>query len=240
MLLTFEAPNKHKQSSSNAARLPPTVVVVRNQGERMDFDREREKEKREELLDQIVAALESAGVSKPDAATLGTNIFDNYISTSPPEEKPLLVEFVVINRMGEGGGKSTKPGNIRLNIGQFMEAVASGVLTGLGVAQMPLTAPLAALVIWCSLWRSSQVSISEMDAAVLYTMWAHKDERRDIANDGLLEKCNFLLTKYDKPEISQQTLNRSLKALEEIETIEKSPRNSDSWWLREWVRVSYR
>ncbi|MFT3929289.1 MAG: hypothetical protein QM709_03225 [Spongiibacteraceae bacterium] len=206
----------------------------------MDFDRQRELEKCQELLDSIINTLQSSGVSRSEAISLGQDIFDSYISTTAPEAKSLFTEFIVMGRMGEGGGKSTKAGNIRLNIGKFMEAVASGALTAVGAIQIPITAPLAALVIWCSLRRSAQVDISETEATVLYTMWVFKDENRDVPNEGLLEKCNSLLSKYGRQALTQQILVRSLKTLEKIETIEKSPRKNDTWWLREWVSVSYR
>lgn len=119
----------------------------------------------------------------------------------PPEAPSAVIELVVIGRMGHGGGQSTKAGNIRLNIGKLLDALATGVLTGIGAAQVPL----AALVIWNSLWRTAQVTISEIEAGILYTMWLHKNADRDVSEDGLLEKCNALLEKYDRPMLPKGT-----------------------------------
>lgn len=206
----------------------------------MDWDRQREAGKRAELLKALVEALQECGATESEASVLGQSIFNKYISTMPPEAASHVTELVVLGRMGEGGAKSTKAGNIKLNIGKLFEAVASGVLTAVGAIQLPVTAPFAALVIWCSLWRTAQVTISETDASVLYSMWMHKNADRDVPDEGLLERCNTLLIKYGRPLLSQQMLLRSLKTLEQIDTIERSPRSTTSWWLREWVRLSYR
>ncbi len=205
----------------------------------MEWDEQREAEKQAELLESLADALRRCGVSESEVRRLAETIFGSYISTQPPEAARHTVHFVTLSQMGTGGGQSTKAGNIKLNIGKLMEAVASGVLTIVDAVQLPLTAPLAALVVWVSLRRTAQVSISETDASVLYTMWAYKNADRDVPNEGLLERCNALLAKYGRPQISAQMLQRSLKTLEQIDTIERSPRNSGMWWLREWVRVSY-
>lgn len=206
----------------------------------MEWDKQRETEKRSELLYALTVELKKSGIQDQDAKALSASVFEKYISTRPPEAKRQLMEFIVIGSMGSGGGKSTKAGNIKLNIGKLLEAVASGILTATGAAQLPVTVPLAALVIWCSLWRTAQVDISESDASVLYTMWVHKNADRDVLEEGLLEKCNSLLTKYERPSLSKASLRSSLKNLEKIEAIAASPRGTAIWWLREWVQVSYR
>lgn len=205
----------------------------------MEFDREKEAEKRSELLAQIQLALEQCGIPKNYSASSADNIMDACISTRPPEEPERFMHLITMSSMGSGGAKSTKPGNVRLNIGDLIEAIASGVLTGVGAVQVPWTAPFAALVVWRSLRRAAQVEISETEAAVLYTMWAHKDGNREVPDAGLLEKCNSLLKKYGRPELSKELLSKSLNSLENIASIQRSPKRADMWWLREWVSVTY-
>lgn len=205
----------------------------------VDWDHEREAEKRTELLQSLTDAVKNSGVPATQAPEIADAIFDSFISTTPPEAKRYVTHLIVLGPMGDGGGQSTKAGNIKLNIGKLLEAVASGVLTAAGAVQLPITAPLAALVIWCSLWRTAQVPISEADGAVLYTMWVQKNADRDVHEAGLLERCNELLKKYEKHPITARSLQQSLTSLAKIEAIEASPRGAGMWWLREWVRVTY-
>lgn len=204
----------------------------------MEWDYQREAEKRAELLQELSEALRSHGT--PDSGDLSKAILDSYISTRPPEAPRVEIEFVVIGRMGSGGGQSTKAGNIKLNIGKLLEALAAGVIGVVGVAQAPFTAPFAALLIWNSLWRCAEVTISETEASVLYTMWVHKSADHYVPEDGFLEKCNALLEKYERPALSEHMLKTALATLEQIGTIKRSSRDPKMWWLREWVRVSYR
>tara|TARA_R110001592_G_C13149786_1_gene748072 strand:- start:1493 stop:2113 length:621 start_codon:yes stop_codon:yes gene_type:complete len=206
----------------------------------MGWDREREAEKRGEILQSVIAALRIHNIEAPDVTTLADAILHNLVQTSPPEEENHQVHLIIMGHMGRGGGRSTKPGNIRLNIGKLMEAIASGVLTTVGAVQLPFTAPFAALLVWCSLLRSTQVAITETEGCVLYVMWVYKNQDRDIEKSTLLTLCNGLLEKYDKPLLTQGVLNESLSALQKIRAIETSPRSSAKWWLRERAQVSYR
>lgn len=206
----------------------------------MDFDRERETEKKRELLHSIIATLQNENDKEVDVTKLSEAIFINFINTTPPEKKRHVMEFIVMGQMGRGGGISTKPGNIQLNIGKLMDAIASGVITIAGAVQLPWTAPLAALMVWRSLVSSAQITLTETEGCVLYVMWVYKNQDRDIEKSTLLNLCNNLLDKYDKPQLTQRGLNESLSALQNIRAIETSPRNSAMWWLRERVQVTYR
>jgi hypothetical protein len=142
-------------------------------------------------------------------------------------------------RGGTGGGRSIKSGNITLNIGKLLEATASGVFTVISAAQAPMTIPFAALLLWCSLWRTAEVRISETEAAVLYVMWMRKNSDRDVVEEGLLDHCNAHLRKYERPVLSLRDIRRALNKLESIKTIERSSRDKRMWWLRECVSLTY-
>ena len=177
----------------------------------MGWNYQRETEKRAELLQELSEVLRGCGTPDADRDHLSKAILDSYISTAPPESPRLEFGFMVVGPMGIGGGQSTKPGNITLNIGKLLDALATGVLTGVGAAQVPFTIPLAALVIWNSLWRTAQVTISETEAGVLYTMWQGKNADHDVSEDGLLEKCNALLENcllYTSPSPRDSTSSR--------------------------------
>jgi hypothetical protein len=206
----------------------------------MDWDFEREREKNVELRGLLSQSLKENGLKEGSSGDLAAAIADIFISTSPPEKPKVVMHLMTLNNLGQGGGRSTKPGNIKLNIGKLCRAIAEGTLTITGAAQIPMTIPLAVLLVWNSLWKTAQVEISEIEAVVLYVMWMHKDANRDVEASNLTERCNQHLEKYGRPNISDQDVGRALSTLEKISTIEKSPRKTDAWWLREWVSPSFR
>lgn len=206
----------------------------------MDWDLEREREKNAELRQLLSQSLQENGFENGSPDALADAIADIFINTSPPEKPMAVIHFMTLNNLGTGGGRSTKPGNIKLNIGKLCKAIAQGTLTITGATQIPMTLPIAVLFVWNSLWKTAQVEISETEAVVLYVMWMHKDAQRDVETTGLTERCNQHLEKYGRPKISDQDVKRALSTLESISTIEKSPRNTDAWWLREWVSPTFR
>jgi hypothetical protein len=205
----------------------------------MEWDNEREHRKRATLLEALRGFLGDQG-NAAEAARLAEAVLKVYVRTNPPrKEENDFIGLVVLGAHGSGGGKSTKAGNIRLNIGTLMEAVANGALGVFSAKDHPMTIPFAALLLCNSLWRTATVTISEMDAAVLYVMWVRKGVERTIAETGLLDLCNEHLSKYGRSPLSAQDLRRSLSGLEKLGTIKRSWKDKTTWWLREWVGRSY-
>jgi hypothetical protein len=140
---------------------------------------------------------------------------------------------------GMGGGVSVKPGNVRLNMRQLVKCIASGVITIVGVVQLPWTAVFGALVIWDDLYAGTRIELSESDASVMWTLWLNRDEDHTVAERGLLQKVNEERHKYGATELTQRELDDSLQRLSTLRSIERA--NDESrWWLREWVRVRYK
>lgn len=203
----------------------------------MEWDREREQEKRAEIIASLEAAFSAHG-GAPSA--LAEKILDSFVRTTPPEKEPVLMHLVTMRFDGRGGGKSAKAGNITLNMGALIDTIAAGTLTFVGAVQAPFTVPFAAIVLWNSLWRAAEVDLTENDAAVIYVMWTQKDKNHEVPKDGLLEQCNAHLAKVQRQPLTQRDLAHSLRTLESIETIKTSQHRPSNWWLREWVRVTYR
>lgn len=120
-----------------------------------------------------------------------------------------------------------------------MEAIANGAFTVTSAIQLPIVAPLAALLLWRSLIKTAQVSITETEASILYVMWANHINL-EVQKNTLLVACNSLLTKYQKPHITQGQLNEALSTLQRIEAIGISPKNAANWILLEKLRIKYR
>lgn len=197
----------------------------------MGWDYEKEAQKRAQLTASLEATLGQA---------LAAKVLEAFVNTTPPETEPVVMHLMTMRFDGRGGGKSTKAGNITLNMRALLDTAAAGALTIVGAVQAPFTVPFAAIVLWNSIWRAAEVTVTENDAAVLYVMWTQRDKNHEIPKDGLLERCNAHLAKVQRQSITQKDLAHSLCSLEQIETIAPSKDRPSNWWLREWVRITYR
>ena len=207
----------------------------------MALDYDRGKEKEGEILNELSDILQSKRIDKEDAKQISQLIISNAISVSPPEKEEHTLGLITMHPSGRGGGKSVKAGNITLNIGQLMEATASGAFAIVGSYQIPWLAPMAFIIIWNSLWRAVEIELTENDAAIIWSMWVYRDRvSNEIPDIDLLDTVNRHLKKYVRPAITQKDLEYSLNNLEKIKVIKRSRKNPNNWWLCELVRPIYR
>lgn len=207
----------------------------------MAWDHDRATEKKKELMSDLIKDIEFKGTNSKDAKDAAQIVMDEAIRVSPPEKEEFVFEYITMSPSGRRGGKSTKAGNIALNMRSLVEAIANGAFAAVSSYQIPWLAPFAFILLWNSLWRSAQVELSENDAALIWTMWVHRDRsNNEIAEDGLLDKLNEHLDKYSRSPVSGKDLEDSLKALEQIQSIKRSKGNPSNWWLCEWIKPAYR
>lgn len=208
----------------------------------MEFDYERGKQKEEEVLESIKSYLVYANLCEAERRQVAEIIVSTSIRVTPPEkEQVAFYRLVTLDPSGRGGGKSTKLGNIRLNVGKLMEGVANGTFAVVSSYQVPWLAPFAFILLWKSLRKSVQVDLTENDAAVIYAMWVYRDrDNNEISEVNLLGNVNCHLTKYDRLPISQKDLQFSISNLAKIGSIQQSSKNPGNWWLCEWVQPVYR
>ena len=207
----------------------------------MALDYERAEEKESELLKELSLVLGSKNIASGDAEKISQLIISNAIKIRPPEKEEHYIELITLHPSGRGGGKSVKAGNILLNISGLMEAVANGSFAVVGSYQIPWLAPMAFIILWKSLWRNAEIEISENDAAIIWAMWVYRErETNEIAEDKLLEVVNSHLNKYERSALTQKDLNHSLNSLNNIQCIKRSSKRPENWWLREWVKPSFR
>ena len=188
-------------------------------------------------LAQVVAAA-CAGIGEPMDEKSVAAIIGCFAVITPPEYR-FVVRMVRMNEGGRDGGDSLKPGNILLNMRQLVTAIAGGVLTVIGVVQMPWTAVFGALVLWDTLYAAAKSELSERDASVLWTLWLLRDSKETVADAGLLDAVNAERAKYGRNPITEQELLDALRRLVSIGSIKRSTQDKSRWWLREWVRVKY-
>lgn len=211
----------------------------------MELDHERATAKRKEIIQEISSKLASPtlfgdGLPPDELANLSEKIFDHFVRISAPEKPEMILHMITMSQGGRGGARSTKPGNILLNIQKLIAAVAGGVVTIAGAVSMPWTLPFAGLLVWDSLWSGAQRDIPEIDAAVLWTMWKHCDEDQCVPKGTLLPLVNAELQKFGRQTISQIQLEDSIGNLKNIACVQDSKQDPSALWLREWVQVNYR
>jgi hypothetical protein len=195
---------------------------------------EKAEEKRKELTDIVKGLIQNYDIQSKEEISSG--IINHFLKITPPETE-LRMEFLTIRQGGIGGGSSTKPGNIWLNWRKLLVDGAESILTIVGAVAVPWLIPLAGLVVWNKVWSLLNIKIDERHAAVIWTMWKHRDEENCITKDKVLDLVNKELSEYNRPMMNEKELKDILKDLEEMECIEHTEENK--WWLREWVKTTY-
>jgi len=203
----------------------------------MDTNADQTAKKKAELAQMFSKACGCFG--DPIEEARASNFIDHFASITPPQYSTSL-SFMKMDPGGEGGAESVKPGNIVLNISRLVTAVASGVLTAVGVVEIPWTAVFGALVVWNTLYSAARVKISERDASVMWTLWLRRDEELTVPDAGLLKAVNAERKKHGQRPLRSTELRDALNKLKRIRSIERSSKDDSRWWLREWVRVTYK
>jgi hypothetical protein len=158
----------------------------------------------------------------------------------PKKRKKNLQSFITMQPGGRGGGKSAKGGNIFINIHKLITAIAGGVLTVSGAIAVPWTLPFAAIIIWDSIYSGTNINLTELEAAVLWSLWKNRDPTRCVSNNGLLDLVNTELAAYGRKLMSQEELSNVLSNLVRIKSIQKYKKDPTKWRLCEWIRVGYK
>jgi hypothetical protein len=190
--------------------------------------------KRQELRAAVSASLEE--VAGDDAARLASAVIDYFASITAPEWEARM-DLVVLRSGGLGGGSSTKPGNVVLNLRKLVVAIASGAITLAG-ATVPWALILGALVVWDNLWSSLQLKIDDDQACVLWTLWNGRDEDRTFPKPDVHEAVNRERSLFGRQPLGAGEIDHALGDLVRMRCIEDAA-DPERWWLREWVSIDY-
>jgi len=173
----------------------------------MKLDYEREKEKREELSTFLDDILCTKGIDEKDSVECAKELVDSIVRTTAPEKEQLTMHLITAKSLGgAGGGKSRKLGNIKLNMGELMDAVTLGVFTGISVHAAPWALPFAVILLWSSLRKQVDVQITETEVAVLWTLWKLRSTDKLVREPihEILVATNEHLTKYERSPIARE------------------------------------
>jgi hypothetical protein len=202
----------------------------------MTLDDGRKAEKAAEIVGLLRQALHTHARSADDAAA--TALFDHYVDMTAPEAPP--TSFIRVYEGGDGGGRSTKPGNVRLNMRKLFVAAATGALTLAGATVAPWTVILGGLVVWESLYSATEIELGDVEAAVLWALWLNRDAADTVPHARVLELVNAELRKLDRPELTAGQVSAAIARLKQLDCIEPAKEAPDRWRLREWVQIEYR
>lgn len=192
--------------------------------------------KEAELIEAAATALEREYGGSHRA--LAPGVVQVLADITPPETQ-FLMEMITMRPGAGGGGRSVKPGNIRLNLRKMIVALAGGTLTAVGIASAPWMAVLGALVIWDSVYSCLGADLDDGAASVAWTLWKHADDESTVAKEGLIDVVNAERAKHNQNPLTPQQVRQSLWTLEKMRCISTSKGDDSRWWLREWVRVKY-
>ncbi len=187
----------------------------------MSYDTQRRDEKIKELSDIVASRLTCLDDSVKFAAA--TDLISVFARVTSPEKEEIRFHLITIGKGGMGGGTTTKPGNIILNLRKLVTTLAGGALTIAGALEASWTLVLGALVVWDSIYSGLQVPISEREATIIRSMWLNSDKRQTIAHRDLLALVNEHLERNGRAKISQQELSDSLGILERLTCIGFQP-----------------
>jgi hypothetical protein len=149
------------------------------------------------------------------------------------------MQFMTFGEGGVGGGSTTKPGNVVLNLGKLVRAIGSGILTIAGAAAAPWLLVIGALVTWDALWSCLNLKLTEDHASVVWALWENRDDNNTFPKSDALDAINRERAAFGKQSLSAMEVNRALDDLASMGCIKQSANDPQRWWLREWVRIKY-
>jgi len=188
----------------------------------------------------MASHLNRIGFDQERAKLISKDAIENSVKIFHADGFQDSLQLVTMLGDGREGAKSVKSGNLIINVKKLMVAVSITVPSLYGVSVNPFLAPF----VFCSLFFSFidvlKVELREVDAVVLYSLWAGKGSGRLSPNLGLLERCNKHFEKYGRPNISERDLSHALSRLEKFRCIVKSDAKIDHWFLAERISIKFR
>jgi hypothetical protein len=201
------------------------------------YEEEKAEAKRHELQGLIAQTLED--VPTDDAGRLAAEVAGYFANVTAPYWEPPPMKLVTIVPGGHGGGTTTKPGNVVLDLRKLVSAIATGALTIAGTMAVPWTLIVGALVTWDNLWSCLELKIDDVQACVLWSLWQARDDRYTVAKADVLEAVQRERQVAGAQPLSQQEIVHALKDLAKMKCIKESPRDPERWRLRERVKIEY-
>jgi hypothetical protein len=205
----------------------------------MVWDYARKEQTEAEIKKLLRDGMRSADISETALEDALSSLMDSVIRVSPPEEESQFMEMIVMNSSARGGGRSTKPGNIRLNFGQLLDTVAEGILTLESINAWTL--PLGLLIVLRGLSRNLSVQLTESDAVTISAMWKAGIDNGFIAKFADIKtNADLHARKYQRNALSPADIRHSITNLVTLGSVKPIKGEDDKWKVYEEIRFTYR
>lgn len=192
----------------------------------------------------------SAGITE-QLIEINSNEYEDPIcpiQITPPRCEVTSHRVIIIHDGFTDGAKSTKLGNIKLDLKKLCILSSESIFPIVAATHMPWLIPFAALVICNKFWSLQNIQITERDAAVIWTMWNYITNHNKLKKNNIgLKNCinaemvlglvNKELSNFKRPEMTQKELNVIIKNLETMRCIEKT--EGEKICLIEKIIVTY-
>lgn len=203
----------------------------------MGYETEKADAKRQDIKVIFAESLRESGIE--DADLLADRLMQGFADVTAPYRESERMQLMTFSPGGIGGGSTTKPGNVVLNLGKLARAIASGILTIAGATAAPWLLLIGALVTWDALWSCLNLKLTEDHASVVWALWKNRDDENTFPKAGVLDAVNRERASFGKQPLSAMEVNRALDDLARMGCIKQSASDPQRWWLREWVRIKY-
>jgi hypothetical protein len=175
--------------------------------------------KRAELAG-VVHHLLSARLALPDPASAQA-LVDHFFLVIPPEAAP-----------------GTLPGHVELNWKTLITAVQRRTLA-FPDAPVPWTMVFGGLVVWEHLWLTTRIDPTEIDAAVLWSLWTVRDQRDMVSKEAIVTAVHAEVEAHGGPRLPPVQIDGALTKLRHLKCIETARSAFNSFWLRACVQLQY-
>jgi hypothetical protein len=204
----------------------------------MGYETEKADAKRQDLKAIIAESLRGSDID--DSDLLADRVVQQFADVTAPYYEAEPMRLMTFGEGGIGGGSTTKPGNVMLNIGKLVRAIASGILTIAGATTAPWLLVIGALVTWDALWSCLNLKLTEEHACAVWVLWENRDDNNTFPKSEVLGAVNRERTKFGMRPLSAMAIDRALDDLVKMRCIKQSASDPERWWLREWVQIKYR
>ncbi len=187
---------------------------------------------------EAYAASSNSSLADDELYVLAATAARDYVTISAPDDGRLEMRMILMTDHGLGGGSSKRLGNVIINVKKAFGHAADIVLASSAVVAMPWTLPFILISVAARLSDLISRDVSENDAMLAYVIWQSRDPANLIHSD-LLTAFNAHLKAHGRPAVSQQSLDSSLEALENLGFIYRDRSRTGQPILRDFVIITY-
>jgi len=205
----------------------------------MEWDLEKKDHMSKKIKTSIENYLRTAGIADEHIEQTSKEFISAAVRISPPEKERAVIHMITMLPSGRDGGRSTKAGNITLNIRSLFDAIANGAFTVTSITEAPWAIPFAVILLWNSIWRNAQVSLTETEAVTIWAMWQVKDANKYVKLDDIKPSIDAHAIKYQRSTLSAADINHAIINLIKLGSIKPIRGLVNTWWLCEWISPSY-